>query len=224
MVIKPGSIITVVMETNPAEETTDLRTAIIYDIFDKKIIFSQTEPPIPASHLKKTISVSHLTRQRKGAVRQGFSAKIIEFIKAFQLSPGQQVPAIVVLPKTQSQEINFRACYRITPPCSSGLGLSLSWYPLNLLNISIGGAAFSHNYGFSLAPGMFINLILTIGGNEHEVEAVIRRISFPEDQHGVGGLKFISIEFSRISMQTKHALGKKLIDIQREIRVKTLGY
>jgi hypothetical protein len=222
MILKPGSTLTVVFETSPHTETTDLRASIVYAIFEKKIIIAQTDPLIPKHLRKKTITLSSLTRERSGPVRQGFSAKILEFIDDYPLSSSQKVPALVVTPKTQSQQFNLRACYRISPPYNSGLELSLSWYPLNLLNISIGGAAFSHGYDLKLQKGMTINLILNIDGKDYDVGATIKRVSFPGDQHRNRGLECVSTVFSKIDMGTKHILGRKLLDIQRDLRAKEL--
>jgi hypothetical protein len=223
MVLKPGSTITVVFETNHVTETTDLRASIVYAIFDKKIIIAQTDPIIPKNLRKKTITLSSLTRERGGPVRYGFSAKILEFIDDYQLSFSQKVPALLVSPKTQSQQFNLRACYRISPPNNSGLQMSLSWYPLNLLNISIGGAAFSYCYDFKLQSGMTLNLTLNIDGKDYGVEATIKRVSFPGNQHESRGLEFVSAEFSKIEVGTKHILGRKILDIQRDLRSRELN-
>ncbi|MBA4394399.1 MAG: hypothetical protein C0407_12680 [Desulfobacca sp.] len=222
MVLKPGSTITVVFQTNPYTETTDLRASIVYAIFEKKIVIAQTDPLIPKHLRKKTVTLSSLTRERSGMVRQGFSAKILDFIDDYRLASSQKVPALVVTPKSQSQLFNLRAGYRISPPYESGLELSLSWYPLNLLNISLGGVAFSHRYDFKLQKGMTINLTLIIDGKDYGVEATITRVSFPGDQHKSQGLEFVSTAFSKIDMGTKHILGRKILDIQRDLRSKEL--
>jgi hypothetical protein len=220
MVLKPGTTLTVVFETNPLSETTDLRASIVYAIFEKKIIIAQTDPSIPKTLRKKALTLSSLTRERGGPVRYGFSAKILEFIDDYLLSPSQNVPALAVTPQGASQQFNLRACYRISPPYNSGLELSLSWYPLSLLNISIGGAAFSHRYDFRLQRGMTINLTLNIDGKDYRVEAAIKRVSSPGDQHESRGLEFVSTEFSKIDMGTKHILGRKILDIQRNLCAK----
>jgi hypothetical protein len=220
MVLRPGSTITVVFETNPYTETTDLRSSIVYDILEKKIVIAQTDPAIPKNLYKKMITISSVTQERGGPVRHGFSAKILEFIDDYRLSPSQKGPALVVTPKTQSQQFNLRSCWRIDPPPNSGLEMSLYWYPLDLLNISIGGAAFSHRYDLNLQRGMMIKLTLKIDDKEYDLDAMIKRISYPGDQHRSGGLEFVSIQFSRIDMKVKHLLSRKLLDIQRKLRVK----
>jgi len=223
MIIKPGSIITVVVDSNLNTEATDLRNSIVYDLIEKKIIIAQTDPPILKSQNKKMITIISLTRERGGIVRYGFSAKILDFIKDYRLSSSQTVPAIMVIPKTNPQPFNLRACYRINPPSRSGLEMFHSSYPLNLLDISITGAAFSHNYDFRFKTGMMVKLFLKIDGKEYEVEATVKRISSSEDQHEYRGLKFVSVEFSKMLFEGKRALAKKIIDIQREWRSKGLG-
>jgi len=64
---------------------------------------------------------------------------------------------------------------------------------------------------------------LKIDGKEYEVEATVKRISSSEDQHEYRGLKFVSVEFSKMLFEGKRALAKKIIDIQREWRSKGLG-
>jgi hypothetical protein len=222
MDLKPGSPITIVFETNPFRESIDLRSSIVYEIIEKKIIIAQTDPPISQNFHKKVITLSSLTHERGLPVRYGFSAKIINFIADYGLSSSQKGPALVVTPLTPSQQFNIRASYRINPSLTSGLAMSLSGYPLNLLDISIGGVAFSHGYDFKFERGMTLNLILNIDGKDYEVEATIKRIFFPEGQYRSQGLEFVSTEFSKIDRGTKHLLGRKLLDIQRDLRSKEL--
>jgi hypothetical protein len=221
MLIKPGTAIIIVVDPHPQRETTDVRRSIIYDILGGKIIIAQTDPPIGKKH--KAITVSALTRQRGEPVRYGFKVKIDNFIKEYRISTSQLVPAILVIPQTESQPCNLRACYRISPDSRSGLGLSLSWYPLNLLNISIGGACFSHNYGLHLAQGLEITPTLTIDDQAYPIESTIKRISIPEDYRRGQGLEFISIEFNKMSLEASKALARKIIEAQRKNQAHAFG-
>jgi hypothetical protein len=222
MRIKPGSVLTVIVDTRLNTETTDLRNTIVYDTIGEKIIIAQTDPPLLKSHNKKMITLSSLTRERGEAVRYAFSAKILDFIKDYRLSSSQTVPAIMITPKTNSQPFNLRAGYRISPPSYSGLAMSLFGYPLNLLNISITGATFSHDYDFRLKTGMMVKFFLKIDSKEYEVEAVVKRISSSENKPEGHNLEFVSVEFSKMFFEGKRALEKKIIDIQREWRSKEL--
>jgi hypothetical protein len=220
MILKPGTILTVVFETHPVSEVLDLRSSIVYAIFEKKIIIAQTDPPIPKHLLKKNITLSSITQERCGAVRYGCLAKILEFLEDYRLASSQKVSALLITPQTPSQQYNLRSCYRISPPHRSGLSLSLSWYPLNLLNISIGGLAFSHRYDFKLQQGMVVKLTLNIDSYDYEVEGLIKRISFPGHYHGDYGLEFVSTQFTKMDKRTRHALGRKILNIQRDLRAR----
>jgi hypothetical protein len=222
MVLKPGSILTVLLDYHPATELLDLRSSVVYAIYGKEIIIAQTDPLIPKGLRKKTITLSSLTRERSGPVRQGFSAKILNFIDDYPLASAQKVPALTVTPKSPSHPFNLRACYRISPPSDSGLEMFFSWYPLNLLNISIGGAAFSHRFDFKFRQDQSIKLTLTIEGKDYGLEARVKRVSFPGERHRTLGLEFVSIEFDKMDIGTRHVLGRKILNIQRDWRAKEL--
>lgn len=223
MIIRPGSTLIVVLESNPAGESIDLRPSTVFAVFEKKIIISQTDPPISRYPRKKIITLSTLSRERSGPVRNAFSAKILEYFDEYRLATGAKVPALLITPTSTSRPFNLRAGYRISPPFNSGLELTLSWYPLNLLNISIGGLAFSHRYDFRFIIGMTIKLNLNIDGRDHGIEATIKRISYPGEQHQNQGLEFVSLEFSKLNAATRQSIGRKILDLQRDLRAKELN-
>jgi c-di-GMP-binding flagellar brake protein YcgR len=223
MFLNPGSAITVIFDINPWRETVDARTSSVYDMLEKKIIIAQTDPPILENHINKIITITYLARLKGESVRYGFSAKILNFIKTFRLASSQSVPAISLGLQTKPERYNIRNYYRVEPPSFSGLEIFIDGYPANLLNISLGGAGISHKYDFKFETGMTLRLTLMVNGQGHEVNATIKRIWYPEDQPGWKGLEFVSLTFSDINNKVKHILGKKIIDIQRELRSKELG-
>ncbi len=143
--LKPGISLSLVVNTNIIREINDIRPSTLHDISGGKLILAQTDPPLLTTHLNKNIIISFLTEEKENPVRYGFHARIVEFIKEYQLSSSQTAPAIVVLQKTLPERYNLRMFYRIHPPSNFGLQISINDQPMGIIDISIGGATNQRN-------------------------------------------------------------------------------
>jgi hypothetical protein len=222
--LKPGLPINLIVNTNLIRETNDIRTSIIHDIIGKKLIIAQTDPAISTVQQNDTITVSFLTDEKDNPARYGFQATIVDFIKEYQLSSSQTVPAIVVMQKSVPESYNLRTFYRIQPLGDIGLLMSIFGQPVSIMEISIGGAiaGASPNFDleFSFDTGKTLKVTLTIDDEDFHLEAQIKRIFYPEDQNWGRDIKFVAMEFCGRTPELDRALGEKIISIQRELRSK----
>jgi hypothetical protein len=223
MLIKPGNALIVVIGSPQDMEVKDMRKSMVLDILDKHIIIAQTDPPLMKDQAKRGVILSALTRQEGCPARYGFSAKLLEVIDHYPLAYNRNVPALRFTPRGQSQSYNLRSCFRITRDYFSGLEMSLSFYPVRLLNISMGGAAFSHGHSFQLQARMIISPTLTIDEQSYRLEAEIKRVYWPDDHPCTPRLEWVSVAFTRLSGEARQALSKKIIDLQRAARARALG-
>jgi hypothetical protein len=222
--LKPGMSLSLVVNTNIIRGINDIRSSTLHDISGGKLILAQTDPLLSTAYLNKNIIISFLEEEKKNPVRYGFHANIIEFVKEYRLSSSQTAPAIVVLQKTVPERYNLRLFYRIHPSSDFGLQISIDDQPMGIIDISIGGAIISatlrQNRQFKFVTGKTIKVTLTLDEQHFDLEALIKRISFPDFQKWNRELVFIALQFCDRTLELDRALGGKILYIQRELRSK----
>jgi len=218
--IRPGLTIKVVIDIDNLREMTDVRSSTIYNISGKQIIIAQTDPPILKSRLNQPVIITYLTREGGEPVRYGFHANITDFIKDYELMSSQKVNAVKVVQKNLPTVHNLRLFYRLEPPSNSGIEMYIYSNQANILDISLGGAKISHNRANRFDIGKPIKAIIVIDGREFQVDAMVLRTWAPEDPRMISSLEFIALEFLSPGAEFKNILGRKIVDIQRELRYK----
>jgi len=82
----PGYSVDLVLNMDLLKDTIDVRKSIIYDVEGNNFVLSQTTPTIKKYDIGKFVHVTHLKRQGGEYVRHGFSGKLIETIKDYDLT------------------------------------------------------------------------------------------------------------------------------------------
>jgi hypothetical protein len=214
MHIKPGQSVTIVVSEDVMTGRIDVRNSTTYDVLSGEVILAQTDPPIRQSYLNKTVVVTYLIKEKGGSNRFGFHAKITKFIKDYELSSRQTQPALVIIPEGIETPYNLRMYYRIEPPDDSGFGMVIDGQKVNLLDISIGGARFSHNRIHVFRLRQTLKITLNIDGEEFEVMARALRIWEESERN----LEFVSVQFLDLDKKLVDLLGRKIIDVERRLR------
>ena len=225
-IIEPGLAIDLVVNTHLIGEVNDIRTSTIYDIHGKKLIIAQTDPGLLISQLNQNIIISFLTYEKGNPVRYGFQVKIVNFIREYRVASSQTSPAVVVTQKTVPELYNRRMFYRIQPSNQYGLQISLFDQPVNIMDISLGGAivntTLSQPHEFNLETGKIIKVTLMIDDRNFNLEAQIKRKLFQEDKAWGRELECIALQFCNRTLELDRVLEGKLLDIQRKLRSKIL--
>jgi hypothetical protein len=224
--LEPGLSISLVVDTNVIREINDIRTSTLHDIIGKKLIIAQPDPALSAIRLNKTITISFLKVEGGKPVRYGFRARIVEFIKEYQLSSSQKAPAIVFQQQTIPEHYNLRMFYRIQPPSNSGFQISIYDQPMVIINISIGGALISATRSqyleFKFEIDQTIKVTLTLDEQHFNLKAQIKRISYPDNQRWSRDLVFLALQFEDRTLELDRIFGGKILDVQRELHSKGL--
>jgi hypothetical protein len=223
MEIRPGQSIRIVLNIDHIKEMTDVRSTTIFDIVQNKLIIAQTYPPILKSKIGNAVIVTYLANGKSGIIRYGFDANILKLLSDYRLSAGNITRAAVLLRKSEPVEYNLRFFFRVEPPSSSGLALSVYRKPVNILDISIGGAKISHDRSVKFEAGKIMTVSLSIDGENFEVNATVIRTWAPEEARLVKSLEFVALGFLYTNMHLKSLLGRKLFEIQRELRSRDLS-
>jgi hypothetical protein len=218
MGIKSGVSIKIVMNPDQGKEAVGARDSLVYDIIGKKLIIAQPKPPIPDREVNKTIRVTYLaSREKQDPTRYGFDATITGLIEGYKLATGYTGQVIALLRKTDPVGYNLRFSFRVEPPSKSGLEMVVSEQPLNILDISVGGVKIMHNRQIAFTPGELIKVRLSIDGTHFEEEAVVVRTWNPPEERMVQSIEFVALQFANPGQQFEKVLGRKIVDIQREL-------
>jgi len=222
--IKPGMHIAITVDMDPLRETIDIKNSIVHDIVDRKIVAAQTDPPLLKSYLNRTIYITYLEKEAGKPVRYGFPAKVLEFIKDYRLTSSEMTQAIVLIQEAETEQYNLRMFYRLEPPSNSGLDIYIGGEKVSIIDISIGGANFSHSRSRPLQTNETVKIVLGIDGTETKIDARVLRVREPESDRLKKSLELVSVYFLNMPGSTKNALSRKIRDIERAMRFENKFY
>ena len=218
MSIRPGLNIRVVTEVDLMKETIHVTNAVVYDIDGPTLTISQTDPPILASKIGKEIEITYLTREKGEQVRYGFPVRVKAFIDNYRLNSSREAKAVVVERKGEDSPYNLRMFYRVTPTSRSGLAIAICGQPVNVLDISLGGARISYSKTFPLQSNSWAEGALRIDSMVHAVNIRIVRTWDGSGDGFSNDLEFGAIEFVGVVSKLERELSRKI----REIEVESL--
>jgi len=220
MNIRPGLNINIIVNINHMRETVDVGNSIIHEMAGDRMIVAQTDPPISRTHRGKELFVTFLDRSDGQPRRFGFPAIVVEFIKEFALSSSLKVQALVLKKAGAFEEYNLRMFYRLEPPTDCGIRISVDGKGVNLIDISIGGAKFSHEKVFPFEIGAPVKLSLYVDDVPYTVEAKVLRVWQPDNERIRKTVALASVQFTDMEAHLKNVLARKIRDIKREMRYK----
>jgi len=212
--------VNIIVSIDYRKEVVETKNSIVHDVLGKKVIIAQTDPPISRTHMNKEVFVTYLDRQEGRPARYGFRAKIADFIKDYELASGQRVQAVALARESALEPYNLRMFFRLEPPDNCGIDIFVNGQKMNILDISIGGASLSHNKTHHFKVDEEVKIILVVGERAYQTESRVVRIAEPEDERMKTSLEFVSIEFINLNGHIKNELGRKIRDVERELRQK----
>lgn len=220
MNIRPGLNINIVIHIDHMRETIDVGNSIIHEVQDDLLIVAQTDPPISRTRLGQEIFVTFLERSSGKVGRFGFPATVAGFIRDYELSSAVKVQALALRMAGDADEYNLRMFFRLEPPGNCGLKISIHGNPVNLIDVSIGGARFSYEKSHRLNVGEDVILTLVIDTTAYSLNGRVRRMWEPENDRIRKTIAMASVQFIDMEPQVKNVLARKIRDIERELRYK----
>ena len=217
MNIAPGSNVDIVIDFDWLKEAIDVRKATAYDLDDERMILSQPSPPIATYSIGKRVKVTYLVRKADGPVRYAITGKLVDIVRDYKLSGSDTAEAIVVNQEPGHERFNLRRYYRLKPPPDSGITLSLNGEEGNIVDISAGGAKFTHSKNRPLKPKQMVKLKLGVEEQGSDVEAEVVR-TMPVSGRMARKLETVAVQFFNLNREMKNLLSKKILDIDRKMR------
>ncbi len=222
MEIKPGLSVSIIINIDYRKEVVETKNSIVHDVLGEKIVIAQTDPPISRTYIDKEVYVTYLYKEGEKPTRYGFPARIIEFVKEYELTAQQKTQAVVLHRKGLREQYNLRMFYRLEPPSNCGIDIFVNGTRVSILDISIGGASFSHNKIYPFKTNQEASVILVIGERASQITSKVVRIWSPDDDRMKKSLEFVSIQFLDMNGHIKNELGRKIRDVERSLRSKEM--
>lgn len=215
MNIGPGSNVEIILDLDPLKETIDVRRAIIHDVDGERYILSQTTPPARASHVGKDVRVTRLHREGDQLVRHGFRGRLTGIIRDYSLNSFRHAQALDVLKTSPFESYNLRMHYRVRPGSEWSTRVTIDFRPVNLLDISLGGALFSHGGQTPFVFGEAVQVAYRgEDGTRHLIGAVVKRVWEPREG-SCAGLQCVAVRFTQMDKDLERELGREIMEIQR---------
>jgi hypothetical protein len=209
MLIRPGMAIQISMVTDTGK--TIYPRAMVYDIENKKVIFSQTSPPLLRSHIGRYLLLSSVLTQEGKPQRYGFLARITGFIKDYEIASQARVMAVAANVKSASTEVDLRESFRVKPFADCGLLLVMNKEEYPTVDISLGGVLFSQPFSQIISnPKGDLPIILVIDETPIKMLARVIRVVEKEDY------RFVACAFNGNDKELQSNLGRKILNIQRQ--------
>jgi hypothetical protein len=217
--IKPGMTADIVSAGDETKKESPPLQTVIYEVTDRRLILSQTTPPLTNAQQGKRLLVTFLEK-REGVnpnSRYGFWATLTGLLTNYEIGPSQMVPALVLERETKPQTHNLRMSYRINPAADSGLTVIVRGVPVNVVDISVGGVRISSKSDLSLKDRDIVKLAINIDGKTLDIEGMVVRVWSAQTAIGTDiNQQFASIQFLSNQNARESLLGKKIILMERE--------
>jgi hypothetical protein len=225
--LRPNARIDLILDIDLINDRIDVRNGIVYDITDRNVIISQTDPLMTRSMLGREIQVTFVGREPVSGeiLRWGWTGKITK-IDNYQLSNSENVQAIFLTTPTLGQisETNARMDYRLNIVSNDHISIQThpSFGRVVLFDFSAGGVLIGvpappqATLGMRLWFTLFFPNFQT-AGNQTTIngEAEVVRISYtPGDQMAKLGLKFHELDMNATRTLQK-AINYYMLEEQR---------
>jgi len=222
MNIKPGLNISIIVNIDHMREIVEVKNSIVHDVTGNKIVVAQTDPPLSRANLGRDLYVTFLEKE-KGAIRRlGFVVKIVDFMNDYKLKSSQKTQVVIIRKLGNVEEYNLRMFFRLEPPRNCGLEVKVMDQHVTILDISIGGARFSHGKIDRFKVNENVKMTIEMGVLSYAVTGIIMRTWEPENEKAKKSIAFASVQFTDVQPQLKSALARKIRDIEREMREKAI--
>lgn len=215
MNIGPGSNVEIILELDELKEKIDVRRAIVHDVEGDRYILSQTTPPVRFSDVGKEARVTRLSRKGDQLHRWGFTGTLEEILRDYPLNSSRTVLALVIRKTSAFKTYNLRMHYRVRPGSDWATRIAVDSQAVNLIDISIGGALFSHGIERPFEHNRAVEVAYRgSDGTRHAIPAVVRRVWTPSDAR-CDGIEFVAVRFTRMEKELERELAREIMEIQR---------
>jgi hypothetical protein len=222
--LRPGRPVDLILQTDLDNNHIDVRPTVLHDVDPKgRLILAQTQPPLKTSFSGRSLEITFLARYNDVPggrwLRMGYKAPLLSLVDDYQLGPGKQEQALLVPGPNRLESFTLRLDYRLEPSSDSNLELYF-WpdnTPLAIVDISAGGARFSHPSSWSFSPRQKLNLALQSQGETLVLIGRVIRSGHPEGP-AARGLSVTAVQFEEMELASRQRLSQLIqIALRRQL-------
>mgnify|MGYP001378634425 CR=1 FL=1 len=214
--VRPGVTADILFEGDETKPQVSPLRAMIYSVTEKRLILSQTAPPVSDARLGKRFLITFLQESEGTIHRYGVWARL-KGIADYELTPSQRVPALSLERESEPRKHNLRMNFRIKPPLNRGLSASVQGAPVAIVDISVGGIRISSRNSFPFKAQELVKITIAVDNGKFEVQARVIR-TWQSRVAGAGQLlSYASMQFLDNQAARESLLSKKIILLEREL-------
>lgn len=167
-ILAPSRRLDLILDLDVLRDTNEVRSTLIYEtVPGKRMIVSQTMPPILTSRVGQMIEATYLALSPETGEqeRYGFRTKVLRFIKDYRLNRRTSVQALALAwPLSEMRRTHARLLHRVEMIPEYGLSLGVKGLApeeeVTLLDISLGGILFCYKGYTELNQGRRLRIDL----------------------------------------------------------------
>lgn len=208
--LKPGDKVDLLVTQDFYRDLVDTRASVFWGDYGQGLLLAQTEPPLGPQDVGQTVQLTYLVPQAAGAPqRLGYAATILGLATG-GLSPGQEMPGLVLSrPAGPLEEISLRRYHRVEVKPGMGIYLVLvppAGHPV-LHNFSVGGALVSlpGEPQYEHGQAVQVNMVFADGGRVL-TEATVNRVAYDHESHRT----YVGLKFGRMPVPSARVLQRKV--------------
>ncbi len=214
--VKPGMTAEIIVKDNGEGSSNVLKT-FVHDVEGRKLILSQTTPPMKRNMVGRQFRVTFMVRNLNSQVPYSFWAELTALLADYRIASLARVPVIAMRMNTDPEIYNVRSSYRIQPLARSGMSLLLQGLPVKIVDISLGGAQVRTNAKSFLRPQSMVKVTLIIGNKRLAIDGQITRVWSAPTAGAIGAQHNVTLKFHSGQIGWESLLGGKIFQMEREM-------
>lgn len=218
--LRPGRQVELLLVTDTWGNESDVRLSRLHDLDQEgRLLLAQTFPPLGRHYVGQWLEITFLIRvdDMPGGrrLRVGYKSPLKAVWSDYLVRPGLRGDVLVVDGPEVLSKFTLRRHYRLPAELAKELEVFLMpWrVQVRLLDISVGGARFSHPRARHLSVGESVDLLLVCGSLGIPLEGrVVRNGSLGSREEAI---PFTAVRFNRLAPAHERQLASLINDLQR---------
>jgi len=123
--LRPGANVDLVVNRDHVHELADVRSSLLHEVKNRRLILAQTTPPLSRAHVGREIEVTFLLHMNDVPggrwLRAGYTTELLEITPNYRLGPDLVETVLVVDMPRKLDQNSVRMHFRVIPPLDYGL-------------------------------------------------------------------------------------------------------
>ena len=199
--LAPRERVELVLKMDFDREEVDVRSTLVHDHDDGRLLLNQTDPPVLKSMIGRSVELTfaYFDREADQGKRLGYRTEILGLIPQDPSLPATETEYFIAVgpPAKAPKESSLRLHYRVAPMAQHNVSVIVQGVPAGaaaVVDMSVGGLLISAPISTVLDQTKPIYLTLNLDGTELTLMAlVVRSFERSRTNRYYAGLKFLEL-------------------------------